>query len=309
LATLTPSFQVRATGFGASPTLRITMLIATTSDFVGGVVVDSSFVTSDTVVTIQVTHPLPSEAQVFWKARVSATGGATVETPAVGPRLVPAWLTLVYPNSPAGDQVDVRRPLFVWKSARVSPVVGPWKYDVQITSLGRPEQGAAALTDTTWRAIIDLQSNTSYLWSVRAYLPGGAQTQVFSNASFLVKELTLPARTLIYQNFPNPFPSPTAFATCIWFDVAEPGARISLDVTDLRGNLVRTLIPGSDGQRDFQAGQYGRGQPGAGSNCDNRFVWDGTGSDGRTVAAGVYLLRFQAGRQAPTFLRVLFSGR
>ena len=119
-----------------------------------------------------------------------------------------------------------------------------------------------------------------------------------SSATFLVTDQPVPTRTLLYQNFPNPFPSSVAFATCIWFDVAPPGARVSLDVTDLRGNLVRTLIPGVDGQRDFAPGRYGRGSPGAGSNCDNRFVWDGTGSDGRTVAPGVYLLRFQAGRQA-----------
>jgi hypothetical protein len=309
LPSLTPSLTVRASGFPLARPLRITILIGTSPDFTSGVAVDTTFLSADTVVAVQITRPLPSDAQVFWKARIFTPAGVTVESPVVGPRGVPPWLTLVYPNSQAGDIVDVRQPLFVWKSARVAPVLGAWSYDVDIFAQQRIEQTVSGLPDTTWRPISDLQSNTSYRWSVRATLKNGTTVSANSAATFIVKDQPFPSRTLIYQSFPNPFPSPTAFSACIWFDVAQPGARVSLDVTDLRGNLVRTLIPGVDGLRDFPPGQYGRGAPGAGSSCDNRFVWDGTGSDGRTVAPGVYLLRFQAGRQLPTFTRMLFLGR
>jgi hypothetical protein len=309
LPSLTPAFTLRASGFGASRPLTVTLQIATVPDFTAGVLVDSTFTTADTVVAIQVTRLLTSEAQVFWRARVSGPDGGSAESVITGPRTVPVWLELIEPNSPAGDIVDSRRPRFVWRSARVTPLLGVWRYAIEVTVDGRAEQGAAGLLDTTYRAETDLQTSTSYKWSIRATLDNGTNVTANSKATFLVTEEPLPLRTLLYQNFPNPFPSPVAFSTCIWFDVASPGARLSLDVTDLRGNLIKTLIPGVDGQRDFQAGRYGRGAPGAGSTCDNRFVWDGTGNDGRSVAAGVYLLRFQSGRGAPTFRRMLFIGR
>jgi hypothetical protein len=180
---------------------------------------------------------------------------------------------------------------------------------VEVLSQNRPEQAATGVRDSTWRPPTDLQANTPYRWRVRATLPSGVSVQATSVGTFLVKDQPLPAVTLVYPNFPNPFPTATAFSTCIWFDVAEPGARIALDVTDLRGNLVRQLVPGPDGQQDFLPGRYGQGEPGTGSSCSNRFVWDGTGNDGRTVAPGVYLLRFQSGLQRATFRRMLFLGR
>lgn len=311
LPTITPSLTLRAFGFGSARPLRISLRIGTSADFTSGVIVDSTFTADDSVVVIQVTRPLPSDAVVFWQARVQAPG-ITADSPIIGPRSVPTWLTLIAPNSPAGDIFDVRRPRFIWRSARVTPAAGPWRYDLEVILQGRTErteQSAGPLADTTWTLALDLQANASYRWRLRASLPSGGSYVANSSGSFIVKESPLPASTLVYQNFPNPFPTAFAFATCIWFDVAEPGARLSMSVTDLRGNLVRTLIPGADGLRDFAPGAYGRGLPGAGSSCDNRFVWDGTGDDGRTVAAGVYLLRFQSGLRAPVFKRMLFRGR
>ena len=246
---------------------------------------------------------------MYWRASVQATSGAAAESPITGPRTVPAWLTLVTPNSPTGDIFDLRRPLFVWRSARTTAATGAWKYTVEITNGGRTEQATAGLSDTTFRAASNLQANTSYRWSVRATLPNGESARVASLASFLIVDPPLPTTTILYQNFPNPFPSATAFSTCFWFDVGEPGGAVSLDVLDLRGNVLRTIVPALDGVTQFAAGRYGRGAPGAGSNCDNRFVWDGTASDGRTVAPGVYVARFRSGTGAPTFRRILFTGR
>ena len=308
LPSLTPAFTVRASGFGAARPLRITVLVGTSADFLAGVVADTAIVTSDTVVAVQLLRALPSDGVVFWKARVEAPG-ITAESAVTGPRIVPSWLTLVSPNSPSGDIVDARRPTLTWRSARLDARAGPWKYEVEVLSQGRPEQAATGIRDTTWRPPTDLQANTPYRWRVRATLPTGASVQATSAGTFLVKDQPFPAVTLLYPNFPNPFPTATAFATCIWFDVAAPGARIALDVTDLRGNLVRQLIPGPDGQQDFLPGRYGQGEPGTGSSCSNRFIWDGTGNDGRTVAPGVYLLRFRSGLQRATFQRMLFLGR
>ena len=171
------------------------------------------------------------------------------------------------------------------------------------------ELQATILADTTFIPPLDLQANTSYKWNVRATAPNGESLLVASEGSFVIVDPALPTTTILYQNFPNPFPSPSAFATCFWFDVGEPGARISLDVLDLRGNLVRTIIPGDDRIADFLPGRYGRGIPGLGNNCDNRFVWNGTSNDGRTVARGAYLLRFVENNKAPVFRKIIFQGR
>lgn len=309
LQTVSPTFTVRAAGFGSARPLRVTMQIATDVQFGSSIVFDSTVVTNDSVLVIQTLRLLPASADVYWKAVVQAPGQPKVESATIGPRATSPWLTLLTPNSPAGDIIDQRRPTLVWSSPSIATAIGPWRYDVEILSQGRLEQRILGTTDTTWQVTNPLQSNTSYRWRVRAFLANGLTVTVNSAASFVVKDQPVPLTNLLYQNFPNPFPSAVSFATCIWFDVAEPGARVAMDVTDIRGNLVRTLIPGGDGQRDFLPGRYGQGVPGLGSSCDNRFVWDGTGNDGRTVAPGVYLLRFQTGRQPPTFRRMLFLGR
>jgi hypothetical protein len=308
LPSVTPTLEFRASGLGPARPLEVRIQISTTPDFVG-LVLDSTITSADTAFTVQVTRPLPSETQVYWRARARALAGLVYESVVTGPRAVPAWLQLVTPNSPTGNSFDIRRPLFVWRSAPVTAATGPWRYDVELTSAGRPEVGVAGLSDTTFRPAIDLQANTSYRWSVRAFLRNGESVRVASAGSFVITDPPLPTTTLLYQNFPNPFPTANAFATCFWFDVGEPGATVSLDVLDLRGNLVKTIVPASDGVRDFTPGRYGRGLAGGASNCDNRFVWDATANDGRTVAPGVYLARFRAGTGAPIFRRIVFVGR
>lgn len=305
---ITPLLTVRTAGLGPDRPLLVTVQLSTTPDFTQ-VVFDSAFTKADSVFAVQVTRPLASEAQLYARARVRAFAGPIIDSPVLGPRTVPAWLRLVTPNSPAGDGFEIRRPEFVWRSAPVLAALGPWRYDVEITVAGRPDVAVAGLLDTTWHPLIDLQANTSYAWNVRAYLPGGQSIRQFSLRTFVITEPALPTSTLLFQNFPNPFPSATSFNTCFWFDVREPGADISLDVLDIRGTLVKTIVPAADGTRRFEPGRYGRGAPGAASNCDNRFVWDATANDGRTVAPGVYLARFRAGNGAPSFRRIVFVGR
>jgi len=301
----TPAFQFLAIGLGPARPLQVRLQVSTTPDFVG-LVLDSVFTKMDTAFTIQVTRLLPSDREVYWRALVRALAGQVFESVVTGPRRTSTWLTLVAPTSP---DANVRRPLFIWKSAPVTAAVGPWRYDVEITTNNQPEVAASALTDTTFRPPSNLQANTSYRWNVRAYLRNGESIREFSVGSFVITDPPLPTTTILYQNFPNPFPSATAFNTCFWFDIGAGGAKVTMDVLDLRGNQVRRIVPGADGISDFPPGRYGRGALGVESNCDNRFVWDGLAEDGRTVAPGVYLVRFQAGNVAPIFRRVVFRGR
>lgn len=81
------------------------------------------------------------------------------------------------------------------------------------------------------------------------------------------------------QNVPNPF-NPS---TVITFDVpAASGARVSLDVFDVRGAHVRSLV---------------RGRPATGPA---RVAWDGRDDAGRRMASGVYLYRLVAGATVRT---------
>jgi len=309
LASITPAFTARAISFGIARPLRYVLTASTSPDFNTALALDTTIVSNETVVPIQVLRPLPSEATLYFKLRILSTGTLFADAPLFGPRTVPAWLTLVSRNSPTGEQLDTRRPLFVWRSAPVSPRIGPWRYDLEVTINGRTAAATSGVLDTTFRFDVDLESEASYRWSVRASLPRGESIRVGSRSTFFIVNPALPSATIFYNNFPNPFPSATAFATCFWFDLAEPGGRVSLDILDLRGNLVRTLIPGNDGQRDFPPGQYGRGAVGTGANCDGRFIWDATGNDGRTVAKGVYIARFRAAGAAATFRNIYFQGR
>ncbi|MGQ0713627.1 MAG: hypothetical protein ACT4PJ_07820 [Gemmatimonadaceae bacterium] len=132
-----------------------------------------------------------------------------------------------------------------------------------------------------------------------ALAPAIAQTQEFEP----------PRTTLLYQNFPNPFPVSGTLATCIWFDV-ESATDVILEVLDIRGNVVKTLVPSAAIPSLHQAGRYGRGSGDMpnGFGCDGRYIWDGVASNGTTAPAGVYLLRMRAGG-LDLVRRMLFLGR
>jgi len=118
-----------------------------------------------------------------------------------------------------------------------------------------------------------------------------------------------PRTTILYQNFPNPFPSGGFFATCVWFDLAR-ASDVQIQVLDLRGNVVRTLVPSANTPGRLPAGRYGRGTGDIpdGFGCDGQFNWDGTTLDGRIAPPGVYLLRMRADG-VDVVRRMLFLGR
>jgi len=103
-----------------------------------------------------------------------------------------------------------------------------------------------------------------------------------------------PALTLLYQNFPNPFPTAVSRVTCIWFDLNRTTS-VSLTVHDVRGNLVRRLLPNASSPQILAPGRYGRATSTADEGCDPVFTWDGRANDGSLAPRGVYLIRLQAG--------------
>jgi len=225
-----------------------------------------------------------------------------------GPPEGPTRLVLVFPNSPTGTTLETRRPQFAWSSEPVDVPPGPWRYDVEIVNTGTGERVTARqISDTTFTPGFDLESNTSYRWAVTARLATGDSVRVESLASFVIVDANAPLVTLLYQNFPNPFPTPRTVTTCVWFDLSEASA-VQLDVYDIRGSHVRTLVPNSEVRGDLPAGRYGRAVSGSDGGCDGRFAWDGRGNDGRDAAPGVYLLRLRAGG-VNAVRRMLYLGR
>jgi hypothetical protein len=291
-----PAFTITTTGVQAADLpLQITLQLATRSDFGGTLLVDST-VTSSGAANIVVPRLLPEHISVWWRARVRTTPGNLCFSDGSGPHTTSSWLTLISPNGLNGSTVDTKTPTFVWSSVFVRPPLAPWSYFLAIvrTIDGIPVENATLNVppDTAFTSLLDLESNVSYRWYVVAKDATGDSVRVNSFASFVIFDPNAPIATVLYQNFPNPFPTARIETTCIWFDLAHP-SDVKLDVLDLRGNYVAKLLPGRGLGPVLPPGRYGRAATGADSGCDERFTWDGRDAGGRTVPPGVYLVRFQ----------------
>lgn len=246
----------------------------------------------------------------FATLTATSVDGIAYTEPTRGPLVVPPWATLTTLDEPDGIAIRETRPTFTWASPAVLEPPGPFTYDLQVIRTFDDERtvDTTGLTTTAFRPAQDLERNTPYRWRVTARL--GADSAVTeSRGTFLIVDDRVPLVTLLFQNFPNPFPTGTTgrAATCIWFDLATAG-RVRLDILDMRGHLVRNLVPGAAFPSQLPAGRYGRPAAGETGPCDPRLEWDGTARDGRVVPRGVYPVRLVT----PTgvlFKRIVFMGR
>lgn len=110
-------------------------------------------------------------------------------------------------------------------------------------------------------AFVQSDANRQVLQAGRVAIPDLIQTGVDDERA------DVPENFALAQNYPNPFNADTR----INFDT--PGGMTRLEVFDLTGALVRTLV---NDERD--AGQY-------------TVLWNGTGDDGNEVASGVYFYK------------------
>jgi len=244
---------------------------------------------------------------VFWRVDASAPGGETATTGLIGPVVIPPWATLKSLSNPAGMVIDTAQPTFTWKPLQVSSPPGPLTFDlaVQRVASGVIDYTVANLTDTTFDLPQPLERNTAYRWQLVVHA-GPDTSMIRSQGSFLVVDLGMPTATLLYQNFPNPFPAAGRDSTCLWFDLAIAG-NVQLDILDLRGNRVRHFVPGPDFPGVLAPGRYGRGS-GAGGICDPRLMWDGRSDNGHPLPAGVYLAKLKAPGLL-VFKRIVFRGK
>ena len=303
----TPRFTITTGGFPANELpLKLRLQLALSSDFVAPLFADSTVTGSS--VAIVVPRLLPPQSNVWWRVIVTNAQGTLLTSNATGPVRTSPWLTLLSPNNLNGSTVDTPRPTFSWSSPALYAPVAPWRYLIIVS---RSADGVpvltGTLTDTVYRPFDNLESNTSYRWAVSAVAGTGDSVRVISASSFVIASSNAPIATVLYQNFPNPFPNSRLNATCIWFDLRRQ-SDISLEILDLRGNHVAKILPGRGLGGTLPPGRYGRVFINSDNGCDDRLSWDGTDDSGRFVRPGVYLIKF-TGDGVTEIRKALFRGR
>ena len=303
LASITPTFSWTV---GDVPALArpVTFQLRIARDSGGVPLVDTTLTNSETY-TLRI--PLKPKRPLLWRVDATAATGDTASTGVIGPFAVPEWATLTSLSNPAGAVTDSVQPTFTWTSPAIATPPGPFTYDLFVQRVTEPDPdfGIAGLTGTTFRIPNPLERNTAYHWHLVAH-SGSDTSLAASQGSFLILDGSTPAATLLYQNFPNPFPSAGRYSTCLWFDLATTGL-VEVEILDLRGNSVRRFVPGPDFPSILTAGRYGRGQAG-GTTCDPRLMWDGRSGDGRLLPAGVYVYKLKAPGLV-LFKRIVFRGK
>jgi len=108
---------------------------------------------------------------------------------------------------------------------------------------------------------------------------GGGVSSFDEMTDSVENDRDMPAFMDIRGNYPNPF-NPS---TTLQYAIPEGKSfHVKLNVYDLRGALVRTLV-----NQVINPGIHS-------------VVWDGTDTSGKNVSSGVYLYRIQAGRFSKT---------
>jgi hypothetical protein len=305
LSSVTPlvSWQIPGIPSFAEP-MTYRVRIAEDSSF-NTILIDTTLAETE----VQLQSPLlPGQIFVLEITSVSADSAVLIHVPGTT-YVVPEWVSLKTLSAPAGATIRSRRPELRWTSPEAVSPPGPFLYDVSIV---RVDNGVAAIevegiTETSYVPEEDLDLNTPFKWRVVARL-GTDSVSVESAGSFVIVDETLPTSTLLFQNFPNPFPNESmgVSSTCIWFDLAEDDDA-TLDILDIRGHVVRNLVPATGFPRTVPAGRYGRGQLGDTGRCDPRLEWDGTASDGSYVPRGIYPVRLKTSN-GTFFKRIVFMG-
>lgn len=244
------------------------------------------------------TVPLPPRTRLFWRVRARSTQGVERVAASEEALSVPSWVTLEVLNEPSGSELTDAQPEFRWSAPEVSPPAGPLTFDLQILSDRESElvQSYQDLDEGPFQLPAPLPFNLPLRWRVIAQARSGAADTVTSAGPFVITSGARPPATILYQNFPNPFPNMEfgGLETRIWFDLAEEG-EVELAVFDVRGRLVRSLIPVKGcPQVRLTPGLYGR-EPGPHPDPCVALSWNGLDDRGREVGPGVYLLRLRSG--------------
>ncbi|MDZ7363850.1 MAG: T9SS type A sorting domain-containing protein [candidate division KSB1 bacterium] len=186
--------------------------------------------------------------------------------------LAPANLSLL--NSPTL--------MFTWQ--RTGPtIVEQYQFQLASDSLMTTIVKDTTTTNTALTISARGLQQGFYWWRVRGRNANGWGLYSRRNSFVFITptSVTSPAMTVtdfhLEQNFPNPFNPETA----IKYELPKP-AEVKLDIYDLQGRQVRTLV----NQRQ-PAGRY-------------TITWNGRNEQGEALASGVYLYQLRAGNFVQT---------
>lgn len=118
---------------------------------------------------------------------------------------------------------------------------------------------------------------------VMAWLDEGLATGVYEEPIDNVDPASIPRGFELSQNYPNPFNA----GTVIPFIVTKPVSDVKLEVFNILGARVATLL-----DDHLEAGRY-------------RVTWDGTDGYGRALASGIYLYRISVKGAKPVARRMV----
>ncbi len=129
------------------------------------------------------------------------------------------------------------------------------------------------------------ESRTSLMAKILDFF-GDIPTDVADQNSMAIN---LPAKLVLKQNQPNPFNPATTISYVITGSGSSRPERTRLEVVNILGQRVATLV-----DRDLGPGQYS-------------VTWDGRDSNGRIVASGLYFYRLTRASQSETRKMVLIK--
>lgn len=165
-----------------------------------------------------------------------------------------------------------------WETIHIGQVAG-FHIQRKIVSSGvvdRPEtpEGNIRLTEN-----LLISGNGSFLYTDQSILPDQIYQyqleeidifgQSFLHEPIVVRSLSFPAQTKLYQNYPNPCYSHSSNHTTIRFALSSD-TPVTLKVYDIGGRLIKNLVDG-----EYPVGFY-------------MVEWDGTNEQGREIGGGVY---------------------
>ncbi len=221
----------------------------------------------------------------------------------------PQSITLIEPTD---SILATTTPRFSWSAPNIPGFAQPVRYNLMIardTTFANPLIDTV-VTETQVDSPRSLTPGTRFFIRITARAADSVTLRVQPAIRYTVTGLAEPAPplTLLFQNFPNPFPerSTGQSSTCIWFDVSSSGP-VRLDILDLRGHVVKNFVPGSVFGTDLPAGRYGRQSQGATAGCSPDFSWNGTATNGEMAPQGVYLVRLET-PDGTFFKRIVFTG-
>ncbi len=306
LTNVTPSFTWSTPGVPSFASPVAYHLVVMRADPAGPATLADTVLPGGQVTIKQAQRP---GARLSYMLQATAADSATMVAGAGAEYVVPPWADLLTLDDPGGTTVTDPRPVLRWSAPAVISPPGPFTFDVEIfrTDTREVVSRAQGLDSTSWAPPSDLELNTPYRWRVIAHL-GSDTASTESQGAFVVANGSVPPVTLLFQNFPNPFPNPAVGepTTCFWFDLAHPGV-VRLEILDVRGHLVRTLIPSDPFPEPLPAGRYGRPGGAASGRCDRNLQWDGRAEDGRDVLRGLYLAKLTT-PDGVFFKRIVYLG-